>query len=572
MTSGQGLIISRSQLGSSNGQTVRVYYADANNPGVELGYFVPLELELNYTSIGTCAGGRMASTDIGGFQPYYFVLGVEVFHDGFWDRIFLCTHTGAVFNGEYWTVDLVSLWDVVRDGFVPEDTVFVDYPQIGFVALNSIQAPGSPQPGTPISTNVKIGYGMTWAGYYRQKYFNKDDDYQWGYDANGTFLAGNPLFFTAASYTADRRMIEKNDQGYPDLDYVTAYKGFNADLPTLNTFEGDRTSSVNVLVPRRAQVVSWDGSKADDTYLYRYTQQDPPPEGWLQVDPFPVNQTIDDGQYFTVEFGSYAATHTIAVRVNLKVPEILNYYDDLTKIEILIKFSGVENYEGTTFVTSVAGFMGSNPRTYPGIFRQFGLYWTFNEFKSQVYDEETGEGLRNYYFLTRPVNAVNIQTDVTGIYAFPYSTTLGNLFGIKREFTLAELRKIWTEFASGSFVVLNESYDITPFQEDLNATFGVAMGFDEYADDGAQIVAGVEVSFTGRRISDGWVEPPGFNSEIHGDTAYRMLIDGIFVPPVNITTPNGTFPVAGSTVRFSPAVGAQSEILTGILPNRRRDD
>lgn len=572
MTSGQGLTISRSQLGSSNGQTVRVYYADANNPGVELGYFVPLELEISYTSIGTCAGGRMSALDISAFQPYFYVLGVEVFHNGNWDRIFLCTHTGAVFNGEYYTVDLVALWEVVRDGFVPEDTVFVDYPQIGYVALNSIQATPSLQPGTPVSLDVKIGYGMTWAAYYRQKYFDKDDDYQWGYDANGTFLAGNPGFFTAASYTADRRMIERNDQGYPDLDYVTAYKGFNADLPTLNTFEGDRTSSVNTLVPRRAQVVSWDASKADDTYLYRYTQQDPPPEGWFEVEPFPINDTITNGQYFTVQFGTDTTRKTIAVRIRLDVMETLNYYDDLTKVSITIKFSGATNYENTTFVTSVSGFLGSNPKSYPGVFRQFGLFWTSNEWKSKEYDETTGEGMELYYFLVPPINAVDIQSGVTGVYQFPYEPTLGDLFGVKHEFTLGELRNIWQEKLSGNFIYLIENFEINPFEEDLDLTYGVAMGFDQYADNGIQITADVEVSFTGRRISDGWVEPPGFSSEIHGDTAYRMIIDGIFIPPVNITTPQGTYPVAGSTVRFSPAVGAQSEILTGILPNRRRDD
>lgn len=572
MTSGQGLIISRSQLGSSNGQTVRVYYADANNPGVEIGYFVPLELELNYTSIGTCAGGRMSALNIGGFQPYFYVLGVEVFHNGAWDRIFLCTHTGAVFNGEYYTVDLVSLWEVVRDGFVPEDTTYGDYPLIGYIVLDSIQSIGSIQPTTPPSLEVKIGYGMTWAAYYRQKYFDKGDDHQWGYDANGTFLAGYPGFFTAANYNADRRLIEQNDQGYPDLDYVTEYKGFNADLPTLNEFEGERTSSVNTLVPRRAQVVSWDASKADDTYLYRYTQVDPAPEDWTLVESFPRNETIENGQYFEIIYGSDEERRYIFVKVQLKVNEILSYYDDITNLDILIKFNGVNEYTGQTFSTSVVGFIGSNPQKpdfLPTWFKNSDL--TFRDdfqLKSSTYDEITGEGMFSYIILTTPFNVREMIYGAAG-YELPYTVTLNPFFGIKQNWNLKKIKDLWYSSAYQNSLFTG---GLNPFNQDLTLTWAVCMGFDEYSNLGEDIKSEVELSFIGRRISDGWVEPPGFNSEIHGDTAYRMIIDGIFIPPVNITTPQGVLPVAGSTVRFSPAVGAQSEILTGILPNRRRDN
>jgi hypothetical protein len=89
MTHGVGRIINRSDIAQNGGKALRVALAAPENPGATTGYVYPLEAELNYTSIGTCSGGRLvfASSTLG--LPYSYLLRVQLYNSGTWETVWL---------------------------------------------------------------------------------------------------------------------------------------------------------------------------------------------------------------------------------------------------------------------------------------------------------------------------------------------------------------------------------------------------------------------------------------------------------------------------------------------------
>lgn len=546
MIGGTGEIINRSEITQSGGKAVRIGLADPNNPGVNVGYVYPLEAEWTYTSIGVCASGRAVFSGNALPIPYLYLLRVQLYNNGNWETVFLCTHEETVESNNLYTANLVGLWEVIRNDFV-DTTQTPIYPRIGYIVQ------GRRVFGGALDNAITVNYGMTWEQYYRTKYEGVDDA-QWGYGVDGYFLAGVPSSFTPAAYTKDKRTLEEQDQGYSELDYITAYRGINPELTT--DTEVSDTRDLGLLVPRRTEVLSWDSEFGDRTFEYTFTAD------MLTNETIYTDEIGENTGFWVIRFGSNAGNispgQAIGCRVSLNTNGVLQYYDDITNLEVEIRFSGVDNYTSATYTIGAIAWMGDEIWQ-PFIPLAYGLGWDEVALLDQNNASYTYPQLSSSFFgeALRPIQ-YNTYT-----HEYPYPDNPGDLVGLKFSADLNWIKQLWQTNSSFPVYFLDSGYLDNP---DYRLTFGVGMGFDRLGDAGASINIEVNLRMTVRDNSAGWRVPPEFQTAAYAGPTQRLLLNGLFAPPMTI---DGTY-VAGATVRATGAEGVTTEVLTGILPAGRR--
>lgn len=547
MIAGTGKIINRSEISQSGGHALRVGLTNIATGNAPQFYVYPLDAEFSYTSIGTCASGRLRFADPVGWEPYSYLLRVQIYNNSTWETVFLSTHKGGVQQGNIYEVQLVSIWEVVRGDFVDKDMLTTyGYPRIVGLAMDIPSVIGNMIIGGKMNSQIEIGYGMTWEQFFQTKY-DEVTDAQWGYTPDNKFIAGVPGDFTALTYEHDGRTLEAESQGFSDLDYLTAYKGYDADLIAHPTISESR--SIGSLIPRKTEVLSWDASRADRKVEYSWTRT------------FTVNETINSGDGFVqVEFGSgeidprpsdsIAAGRVIVTRVRIDGNLITQSYDDITDIVVSIKYTGFQSFRTHTFDLKAIAWMGYVPPSEIQIWR-YGLLW----------DYRYGNDENGYQFLypipRQPTQRSFYDAEFMNQSYTPFQD---NVAGLLWSGSLKKLKEMWQ---SNSYYTYREGDQFDP--PDLRTTYGVSTSFDQNAT-GSGMVVEVNVSMTLRNESAGWVIPPGFASEAYGGPAYRLFLNGLFAPPLVVD--NGVLQqnLAGSTVRVTSAQGVTTEALTGVLP------
>lgn len=547
MIGGTGEIINRSAITQSDGRAIRVAVADPNNPGSITGYWYPLEAEWSYTSIGACAGGRLVfATAVGGI-PYLYLLRIQVYNSGSWETVFLCTHQDSVQSGDVFTMELVSLWDVIRNDFIDVATTPI-YPRIGYVVQ------GGRIYGGKNHSQIQLTYGMTWEQYYNAKYEGVDDA-QWGYGVDGYFIAGEPSAFTAATYTKDKNTLEEDDQGYSELDYLTAYKGINIDLNS--DAEVSDSRNLGLLVPRQTQVISWDSAFADTTYNYTWTRTFP-----TESEVIYTSELAENDGYWEIRLGSddpdLLPAQAIGTRVQFNTNKALLTYDDIPYISVAIKFTGTAEYGPTsTFVFNSWGTIGRYKLDPPYIRPQaYGMNWEKTKYQDQNYEEYE-------YPIVYPPSIVGSFLQRSFFNFVGNYAEITDVTGLKWEGDLEAIKQIYQTQSGGWDMYELDNIIDNPIYI-LN--FGVGFGLDRLGAAGDGMTVEIAVSVTLRNNANGWIVPPEFASAAYAGPTYRLLLNGLYAPPMTIS---GSY-VAGATVRASAEQGVTTEVLTGILPAGRR--
>lgn len=539
MTGGTGKYIGRNEVTSSGGKSLRLSYSDPNNPSVVEGYLYPLEAELTYTNIGTCASGRISLSDTPGWAPWQKLIRIELHNNSAWEVIFLSTHDDIKQSGNLFSMNLISLWDIVKGGFRGNGS----YPQLGSIVQGSrIGLAG----GT-----VRETFSMTWEQYYRQKY-EAYETAQWGYSPDGFWMAGRPEDFTPLSYTLDKRTLDLQSQGYSKFDYLTAVKGRDTGLLSDNDYAFSR--DLGLLVPRRVSSVDWDEELGDTLYTLSMS--------------YPNNITASN-DYCTIENntasgGSLGGTVFKAVTVELDIPGMLAVYDDVVDIDISIEVSGLSASHAHT--VGGASYLGN----YGTGFTLFNLPLS----TTNVYvDAETQWSLPMVQSSQLTVPKLGIDFSNTVEYPFSETTPTKRLGELSISYKSAI--DTWSDFFNKSpYIYGGGTQYPDPTSRDYKLTAGIGVG--TRAEDSAYfgynyIFCDVSVSFKGRKHADGWVPPPDMGSNPYGGPTYRLNLVGAWVGPMQISgLPNGlTQYAAGATVRVNSERGLSTELLTKVLPTRR---
>lgn len=543
MIGGTGEIINRSDITQSGNKAIRIGLADPNNPGVTLSYVYPIEAEWTYTSIGACASGRAVFVANVLPLPYYRLLRIQIYNSGSWETVFLCTHEEAIESNDLYTVNLVGLWEVIRNDFV-DTTLTPVYPRIGYIVQ------GRRVYGGKFDSSIEVSYGMTWEQYYNDKYEGVDDA-QWGYGVDGYFLAGVPSSFTPAAYTKDKRVLEEQDQGYSELDYLTAYRGLNSELNSENEVSDVR--DLGLLVPRQTQVLSWQSEFGDTKFSYSFTRE------MLTNEIIYTDELGTDVGFWTIQFGHDDADllpgQAVGCRVRLDTNGVLQYYDDIIDILVEIRFYGVSNYDNNSYVISTVGWMG-DPTFQPFVNMAYGLAWDDVTILDQNNTSYEYPSLNAAFFGGRLLN------NQVYSHEFPYPENPGDLIGLKWEGDFDKIKTIWNEQSTFPSANVQSNY----FSPNYDITWGVGMGFDRLGDAGASLSITVNIEMTVRNNAAGWRVPPEFETAAYAGPTQRLQLNGLFAPPMTI---DGTY-VAGATARATGSQGVTTEVLTGILPAGRR--